>query len=919
MLPEPIAVTGGEVMNTRLMAPAILLAVVALLLGACGTPVPALVTPTPVPATPTPTPAASPEIHVDCFPSFEVAAWQDLDGDGLWGASEPPLEGVEFRLRGMFAQTWGAPWLTDADGRLSIQAWAPGDCIEHDATITATPPEAYAPTTPPSVTLPITLATSLHEAQFGFRAVSEASVEPVAADGTCVPVNEAITISAEVFGQARFEEAISSYLNDGGPVDTLATSMASADTGDEPILLQVLSQDVTASGLPDILLAVTIPYGGGSGEAHVLFFTCQAGRYEAQILFRRAGAGSRAEGLYAGGGAVIESLRDLNGNGVPDVALSVNWLEWGEYYLLEWDGEQFSSLIAYEDLLGDTRHWIETSGGEVEILDLEGDGLYEIVAGEPGGEGTVIWRWDGERYSHDGDLDTTPGREQGLGAAWSVLSELGDGFLRLAASPLGSVWAIGRDSLLQYDGQAWNAFDLPSELREKISAETSSLARTVTDLAVTADDVLWVGTREDGLYRFASGVWRHDTAVAGLPDPGVRRLAVDTRNDLWALLVDSSGAGEGDGIALARYDGKRWQPFPVDNVDGTPDDIALSPPGSVWLSVHGEKPGPYFFDGNQWVWAMNGWDAGSRDMSLASSPAGEVWFGSDYGWVRWTGHGWQGLNVTLPAPFSFPVAVDAEGAAWGIVTQFCYWCKIPNYNENGAVYATPNRSCRFTAADGLGDPPLDPPPDPFTADPPRPDVVTDIAVAADGRVWFIAQGKITVFRPEGPVCDYAAPENVRSPEEPDLSACPTPPERFTELWQARARDLGCPVAGPGQPVAMAEQAFEGGWMLWRGEPATIWVLPIGRRFLEFEDTWDPTQPAYACPHLAPGQTPPTLQRGFGKVWCLEEGIREMLGQATGEEHGFETAPQAFESGVILATGEGVIYILNSRSDWERLE
>jgi hypothetical protein len=213
-----------------------------------------------------------------------------------------------------------------------------------------------------------------------------------------VPLNEAVTISSEVLSQAGFEEAIVRYLNEGGPVDALATSLAPTDPGAEPVLLQVVSQDVTASGVPDILLAITIPYGGGSGETHVLFFTCEGGRYTEEVLFRRAGAGSRAEGLYAGGGAVVESLHDLNGNGMPDVVLSVHWPGWGEYYLLEWDGEAFASLIEYQDMLGNTLHRIEVSGGEVEIVDVEGDGVYEIVVGEQGGEEEVIWRWDGERY-----------------------------------------------------------------------------------------------------------------------------------------------------------------------------------------------------------------------------------------------------------------------------------------------------------------------------------------------------------------------------------------------------------------------------------------------------------------------------------------------------------------------------------------
>jgi hypothetical protein len=109
----------------------------------------------------------------DCFLSFQVAAWQDLDGDGLWGASEPPLEGVEFRLQGTFGQMWGSPYLSDADGQLTITTWSPGECTDRDYAITAVPPESYEPTTPASIAFSLTAADSSYGAQFGFRAVSE--------------------------------------------------------------------------------------------------------------------------------------------------------------------------------------------------------------------------------------------------------------------------------------------------------------------------------------------------------------------------------------------------------------------------------------------------------------------------------------------------------------------------------------------------------------------------------------------------------------------------------------------------------------------------------------------------------------------------------------------------------------------------
>ena len=144
----------------------ILLAVVVPFLSACG----AAATPNGVA---TPDAAGTPEVLADCFISFHVVAWQDIDENGLWDTSEPPLEGVEFRLQGTFAQRWGEPFLSGADGKLSIRTWSPGQCMEQDYEITAVPPDFYEPTTPASITFTLAPGDPVYEAQFGFRAETE--------------------------------------------------------------------------------------------------------------------------------------------------------------------------------------------------------------------------------------------------------------------------------------------------------------------------------------------------------------------------------------------------------------------------------------------------------------------------------------------------------------------------------------------------------------------------------------------------------------------------------------------------------------------------------------------------------------------------------------------------------------------------
>ncbi len=184
-------------------------------------------------------------------------------------------------------------------------------------------------------------------------------------------------------------------------------------------------------------------------------------------------------------------------------------------------------------------------------------------------------------------------------------------------------------------------------------------------------------------------------------------------------------------------------------------------------------------------------------------------------------------------------------------------------------------------------------------------------------------------RPASPIQTLAAatPEvhplsgtNLSTPTPPavTLPDCPVAPERFVDLWAVRVDRLGCPAASSNP--SLVEQIFEGGWMFWRGDTATIYVLPSDQPYASFQDTWDESQPIFTCPDLFPSRTPPTPHRGFGKVWCNEPWVRERVGNATSPERLFEATLQEFETGLIFETDQGTTYILESRlSGWERME
>src|SRR5688572_23347043 len=135
---------------------------------------------------------------------------------------------------------------------------------------------------------------------------------------------------------------------------------------------------------------------------------------------------------------------------------------------------------------------------------------------------------------------------------WQLLTEPGSSFARVAAVPSGEVWAVGADGLFRFDdevlpagvptervgktgvaAQTWQTFPLPDSLREQNLTDQLGPQYYLTDLAVVPNGTVWLGTFQDGLYRFEGGSWTHYTTTEGLIDNVIVGLAVDPQNNLW--------------------------------------------------------------------------------------------------------------------------------------------------------------------------------------------------------------------------------------------------------------------------------------------------------------------------------------------------------------------------------------------------
>lgn len=190
-------------------------------------------------------------------------------------------------------------------------------------------------------------------------------------------------------------------------------------------VLGYLNSSGSSAGLgiiPDVIVSIAIPTlaQGGYGDAFLTVYICDQASYKSNVVFVRAGAGDRAEGLYAGGGALIHSVRDMNANGVSDIVFSVPSL--GELYVVEWNGDHFGVLIKNfdEDLLLDFSY-INIYNGNFVVRNTDGnDGseiliTYRLVPRDertancgPEGNRTETWAWEGYHFTLSGIQYSAP-------------------------------------------------------------------------------------------------------------------------------------------------------------------------------------------------------------------------------------------------------------------------------------------------------------------------------------------------------------------------------------------------------------------------------------------------------------------------------------------------------------------------------
>ena len=122
--------------------------------------------------------------------------------------------------------------------------------------------------------------------------------------------------------------------------------------------------------------------------------------------------------------------------------------------------------------------------------------------------------------------------------------------------------------------------------------------------------------------------------------------------------------------------------------------------------------------------------------------------------------------------------------------------------------------------------------------------------------------------------------------------------------------MGCPVAeGSLDPIGINE--FGTGpdfdrFMLWFSNDNQIYVLFPDDTWQSYPDTWTEDQPTYSCDPFGSDEpdSPPLPRRGFGKLWCEQPELQEILGTVPREERLCQHAVlQRFQAARLIACFE----------------
>ena len=274
-----------------------------------------------------------------------------------------------------------------------------------------------------------------------------------------------------------------------------------------------------------------------------------------------------------------------------------------------------TNLVTAVALDGDGVAWIGTGGGG--LLTLSASGEWAAIPEESGFTAKTV---NSIAFAKDRVL---VGTERGLftrkGGAWTAQLALPDGRIEKP-----EIAVMGEDLWIGALGPSGGLFHgSPDGTWERIKGPGGEMLNDILALCPVGD-ILWIGTMNNGLWRYQKGAWKKYEVEQGLPHFLVSDIQSDGEG-LWLSFLQAGIAYMKDDKVTV-YTEAEGLPSPYVRKLLWDDDRE-----ELWVGT--VKNGVARFDGSRWVtYGEADGLKGLNTYSLAKGKRG-VWIGTNYGVV----------------------------------------------------------------------------------------------------------------------------------------------------------------------------------------------------------------------------------------------------------------------------------------------
>jgi ligand-binding sensor domain-containing protein len=262
---------------------------------------------------------------------------------------------------------------------------------------------------------------------------------------------------------------------------------------------------------------------------------------------------------------------------------------------------------------------------------------------------------------------------------------------------------------------------------------TVPMTQTITDIAVDAHGLVWIGSDGGGLGRWDGKIWSTYAQADGLADNGVHAIATASDGSLWV----------GTWGGVSRWDESGW--ITLKQRDGLAGDnvtaVTLGPDGSLWF---GCRTGIFTRGGGISRWNGENWTIYREESdgllsntvrAIAVADDGSTWVGTSLGGLnRWKDNAWHDFYplelgfvgvtaIALVSDRSIWVNLEAGFTPHGVmraeVAQLDNAANVIALHTGATLFALLTGAKMFDQEDGLAS-----------------NRVRKIAVTSDGVLWF---------------------------------------------------------------------------------------------------------------------------------------------------------------------------------------